>query len=75
MSIHNREPINYTCPDIDKLIALAEELRKDNEILRSWGREEAEKVDELETYLKDLEEQIDDLRAQLTEAQIALENA
>lgn len=72
MSRHDREPIGYTCPDIDKLIAIAEELRKDNESLRDWGREEAEKVDELEARIEELEEQLNDLQLQLDEAQAAL---
>jgi hypothetical protein len=74
MSRHDREPVAYTCPDIDKLIAIAEELRKDNESLRDWGREEAEKVDELEARIQALEEQVSDLHEQLTAAQAALEN-
>jgi len=74
MSRHHREPVGYTCPDIDKLIAIAEELRVDNESLRDWGREEADKVDELEAKIEALEEQLSDLQQQLTEAQAALEN-
>lgn len=70
---HQREPVGYTCPDIDRIIKLLEELRSDNDQLRTWGGEEASRVDELETEVETLQEQISDLTIQLQNAQQQLD--
>lgn len=90
MSKHCREPIQHTCPDIDRhikyiqqsivkvrdlknmnqqelysaaadmstelesCIDYLENLRRSNHELRSWGIEEAERVDELESQLVEI---------------------
>ena len=70
---HRREPVGYTCPDIDRIIKLLEELRSDNDQLRTWGSEEASRVDELETEVETLREEVSDLTNQLREAHEQLE--
>lgn len=94
---HSREPIEHTCPDIDRYIknikmvmitcsysasydreelfnflcetieelgdciGYFEELRESNRVLRDWGVEEAEKVDELEDKIGELERLIEEM--------------
>lgn len=70
---HRREPVGYTCPDIDRIIKLLEELRSANDQLRTWGSEEASRVDELETEVETLREEVSDLTNQLREAREQLE--
>lgn len=70
---HHREPVGHTCPDIDRMIRLLEELRSDNDQLRTWGADEASRVDELETELETLREEVADLNNQLRKAQDQLE--
>jgi predicted nucleic acid-binding Zn-ribbon protein len=65
---HRREPVGYTCPDIDNLIERLEELRNDNDQLRAWGAEEATRVDELEQELEAAQEQVSDLQSELEAA-------
>lgn len=72
-------PVGYTCPDIDKAIAIMEELRDANESLRSWGLEQEERADQAESELADaeariesLEEKIENLEAQLAELEAQL---
>lgn len=45
---------------LEDCIGYLEELRNSNDTLRSWGIEEAEKVDSLENYVEELEEKIKD---------------
>lgn len=65
---HRREPVGYTCPDIDNLIKRLEELRSDNDQLRTWGAEEATRVDELEQELEAARELVSDLQSELEAA-------
>ena len=52
----NREPVGYTCPDIDCVIEAMEMLRKSNEKLREWGQNEASDVDDLTVERDGLQE-------------------
>lgn len=70
---HRREPVGHTCPDIDRIIKLLEELRSANDQLRTWGCDEASRVDELETEVETLREEVSDLTNQLREAREQLE--
>ncbi len=62
-------PIGYTCGNIDKAIGMLnsienalEDLRTDNETLRSWG-------DSLETIIVDKDDEISSLRLELIQAE------
>ena len=62
-------PIGYTCGNIDKAIGMLnsienalEDLRTDNETLRSWG-------DSLETIIVDKDDEIASLRLELIQAE------
>lgn len=61
MKMFSREPIPNTCPDIDEMISLLENLRDCNSKLREWGNKEAGRVDELENEVDDLKKAIDKL--------------
>jgi hypothetical protein len=62
---------SYTCPDIDKIISMLEELRKDNAALREYGEwweehdEETERNKDIE--IEDLHRQISELEQKLAE--------
>lgn len=71
-------PVSDTCPDIDNVIAMLEELRVANSKLREWGAELFDRVDELEkdleeatTQVGDLQDEIECLKEELKEAQLA----
>jgi hypothetical protein len=101
MQKHHREPITYTCPDIDNLIECKnyilkftknyqfinniddfkdiiyeienviydfdiqlEKLRSCNDMLRNWGRSEAEEVDCLGNDIYDLKQKIAEMEDQ-----------
>jgi len=75
-SKHYREPIRHTCPQIDDVIERLnnvvsetsrdlEDLRKANDMLRQWGIEEAEKVDELDNENDKLRKEIKDLETDI----------
>ena len=62
-------PIGYTCGNIDRAIGMLnsiedalEDLRADNETLRSWG-------DSLETIIVDKDDEISSLRLELIQAE------
>ncbi len=62
-------PIGYTCGNIDRVIGMLnsieialEDLRADNETLRSWG-------DSLETIIVDKDDEISSLILELTHAE------
>ena len=55
--------IYYWCEQAETEL---ENLRKANEALRDWGNEEAEKVDELENRVSDLEAEIEELKEELS---------
>lgn len=57
---NGREPVRHTCPDIDKLIDGLEKLRSANDALRTWGNEEVNRVDELESELEAAKSDRDD---------------
>lgn len=63
-----RQPVGYTCPDIDGIIETLEELRESNQKLREWGRDEADRVDELETERDALREEVEELKSELKAA-------
>lgn len=53
MRRRSNAPVGHTCPDIDKMIAMLEDLRSSNSLLRSWGDEETERANGLDTELEE----------------------
>lgn len=70
----NREPVGHTCPDIDKIISILENIRSANDELRTWGNKEAQRVDELEGQVSDLDEENDTLQARINELESEIDN-
>ena len=62
MSKHNREPIKYTCPDIDKLIKGINEIQK---LTKNYQK--IDEVDDLKDILSDVENILWDFEDKLEE--------
>ena len=71
-------PVKHTCPDINDVIEKSktfvndiiydlEKLRKSNELLREWGNEKEEEVEELKNKIKNLEKEIEILENKINE--------
>lgn len=61
MSTSRNEPNRATCPDIDRAIALMEDLRESNHQLREWGNGLVNDLEEKDDEIKVLEEQVSTL--------------
>ena len=58
-------PVSETCPDIDKVIAMLEELRAANSKLREWGADLFDRAEQLESELDEAKDAISDYQNEI----------
>ena len=66
-NMRDNSPVNDTCPAIDTVIGIMEDLREANAALRAWGNEQYNMVQDLESKVEDLEDKIKDLEGEIDE--------
>ena len=64
-SAYRDAPVSETCPDIDKVISMLEELRSANQKLREWGSDLYDKAQQLESDLDEAKDTISDLQSEV----------
>jgi len=70
----DNSPVSETCPSIDKVISIMEDIRDANSSLREWGNELYYELDEAKSTIRDLEREIDDLKAEVRALEEELSN-
>lgn len=65
MSRRNYHAPEFSCPHIDEAINEMEKTRKINEDLRDWGQSHADRVEELEQEVANLEATVKELEAKI----------
>lgn len=67
-------PVGHTCPDIDKIVDMLNELRNANDELRTWGNEQWDRADEAEGIQSDLEKENDALKNTICDLESELDS-
>lgn len=67
-------PVGNTCPTLDNIISLVEDVRGDNESLRDWGNQLHDEVEELERQISQLESDKENLEMTVSELKEQIEN-
>lgn len=67
MRTRDNAPVGHTCPNIDEMISMLEDLRTSNSALRGWGQENYNELDKAKDRIEDLLDEIKSLETIIQE--------